>query len=128
MPPRDALGDFLFGLFSCARALATESGAIVQAVQAALSGMGDEDFLVALPQLRAAFGWFPPRERGQLAALIARQLGLDRGHEQQLLALRGGIAGLLNGRRIEAQALAWARELGLGSEPDGRGMTTNTAA
>lgn len=113
MPPRDALGDFLFGLFSCARALATESGAIVQAVQAALSGMGDEDFLVALPQLRAAFGWFPPRERGQLAALIARHLGLDRGHEQQLLALRGGVGALLNGRRIEAQALAWAHELGL---------------
>ena len=117
MPPRDALGDFLFGLFSCARALATESDAIVQAVQAALSALGDEDFLVALPPLRAAFGWFPPRERGQLAALIARQLGLDRTHERQLLALRGGVAALLDARRVEAQALAWAREIGLDSPP-----------
>ena len=119
MPPRDALGDFLFGLFSCARALATETDAIVQAVQAALSALGDEDFLVALPPLRAAFGWFPPRERGQLAALVARQLGLDRAHERQLLALRGGVAALLDARRVEAQALAWAREIGLDSPPPG---------
>jgi hypothetical protein len=118
MAPRDALGDFLFGLFGCARALATESDAIVLAVQAALSGMGDEDFLVALPQLRGAFGWFPPRERGQLAALIARHLGLDRAHEQQLLALRGGVGALLDARRVEAQALAWAREIGLDSGQD----------
>nr|WP_281375269.1 DUF5682 family protein [Aquabacterium terrae] len=121
MPPRDALGDFLFGLFSCARALATESDGVVRAVHAALAGMGDEDFLVALPQLRAAFGWFPPRERGLLAALVARLLGLDRTHERRLLALQGGVDALLDARRVEAQALAWAREIGLdagsGAEP-----------
>lgn len=113
MPPRDALGDFLFGLFSCARGVATASDAVVKAVQAALAGLGDEDFLVALPSLRGAFGWFPPRERGQLAALIARHLGLDRGRERQLLALHGGVDALLDARRIEAQALAWAHHIGL---------------
>jgi len=111
MPPREALGDFLFGLFSCARALATESDAIVHAVQAALAAMGDEDFLVALPQLRSAFGWFPPRERGMLAALVAPLLGLGRADSRQLLALHGGVDALLDARRIEAQALAWAQAL-----------------
>jgi hypothetical protein len=113
MPPRDALGDFLYGLFSCARALATESDDIAQAVHGALLAMGDEDFLVALPALRGAFGWFPPRERGALAAHVARLLGLSAGGPSQLLQLPGGVQGLIDARRIEAQALAWARELGL---------------
>lgn len=112
MPPRDALGDFLYGLFSGARALAVESDAIVRAVQAALQSLGDEDFLVALPQLRSAFGWFPARERGALAAHVARLLGLAGG-ASVLLAL--GVRGddWLDARRIETQALAWADQLGL---------------
>lgn len=113
MPPRDALGDFLYGLFSCARALATENDGIVRAIHAALDGMGVEDFLVALPALRAAIGWFPPRERGALAAHVARLLGLHAGQQQRLLSLREGAEALLDSRRIEAQALAWAREIGL---------------
>lgn len=113
MPPRDALGDFLYGLFSAARALATSSDEIVRAVHAALEGMGDEDFLVALPQLRNAFAWFPPRERGALAAQVAALLGLGAAGQQQLLRLREGTAALLDARRIEAQALAWAQAIGL---------------
>lgn len=112
MPPRDALGDFLYGLFSGARALATGSDAIVRAVHAALGSLGDEDFLVALPQLRSAFGWFPARERGALAAHVATLLGLDGG-ASTLLALRAGGDDWLDARHIEAQALAWAADLGL---------------
>jgi hypothetical protein len=113
MPPRDALGDFLHGLFSCARALAIESDDIVRAVHVALDSLGVEDFLVALPALRGAFGWFPPRERGALAAHAARLLGLNAGASQRLLSLREGTGALLDARRIEAQALAWAHEIGL---------------
>jgi hypothetical protein len=113
MPPRDALGDFLYGLFSCARALATESDTIVPAVHAALESLGDEDFLVALPQLRGAFGWFPPRERGLLAVQVAGLLKLDTAQRHQLLTLRHGTDALLDARRIEAQALAWAQVLEL---------------
>lgn len=112
MPPRDALGDFLYGLFSGARALAVESEAIVRAVQAALQSLGDEDFLVALPQLRAAFGWFPARERGALASHVARLLGLPGG-ASALLAREVGPEAWLDARRIETQALSWAQELGL---------------
>lgn len=113
MPPRDALGDFLYGLFSCARSLATEHDGIVQAIHAALDSMGVEDFLVALPALRSALGWFPPRERGALAAHVAKLLGLNAGQQQRLLTLRDGGQALLDARRIEAQALAWAREYGV---------------
>lgn len=113
MPARDALGDFLYGLFSCARTLATESDDIVRAVHTALDAVGHEDFLVALPPLRAAFGWFPPRERGAIAEHVARLLGLPAGQRLQLLALRQGADALLDARRVEAQAMAWARGLGL---------------
>lgn len=113
MPPRDALGDFLYGLFSCARAQASENDDMVRAIHAAIDVMGVEDFLVALPSLRAALGWFPPRERGALAAHVARLLGLSSGQQQRLLRLREGAGALLDARRVEAQALAWAGEIGL---------------
>jgi len=111
--PRDALGDFLYGLFSCARALAIESDDIVNAVHAAMESMSTEDFLVALPQLRAAFSWFPPRERSTIAALIAKLLGLSGAERNQLVTLRQGAAAFVDAKRIEAQALAWAEALGV---------------
>ncbi len=111
VPPRDELGDFLYGLFCCARVLATESDAIVGAVHEALEGMGSDDFLVALPQLRAAFAWFPPRERGALAVRVAALLGLSASEQSGLLSLHTGSHALLDAKRIEAQALAWARAL-----------------
>lgn len=113
MPPRDALGDFLYGLFSSARALATESDEIVRAVHIALDAVGHEDFLVALPPLRAAFGWFPPRERGAIAAQVARLLGLNSEERLALTRLRGGAHALLDAKRVEAQALQWAQAYGL---------------
>ncbi|MDO9436657.1 DUF5682 family protein [Hydrogenophaga sp.] len=113
MPPRDALGDFLYGLFSCARAMASESDGIVRAVHAAIAHMGTEDFLAALPSLRGAFAWFPPRERGALAAHAAQLLGLAASEQHRLLNLRGGTEALLDARRLEAQALSWAQAFGV---------------
>ena len=113
IPPRDALGDFLYGLFSCARALATQADDIVLAVQGALESMSTDDFLVALPQLRGAFSWFPPQERGAIAARVAQVLGLSAGEQAQLLSLRQGAGAYVDAKRMEAQALAWARELGV---------------
>lgn len=113
IPPREALGDFLYGLFSCARGVATEDDAIVRAVHAALDGMSVEDFLVSLPRLRAAFAWFPPRERGALGALVAEVLGLSQAERHQLLQLKQGTGAFIDARRIEGQALAWAREIGV---------------
>lgn len=121
MPPRDALGDFLYGLFACARTLATSDDAIARALHATLEAIGTEDFLTALPALRAAMGWLPPRERGALAALAARLMGGANGASSPdatvgalLPTLVGsGRPDLLLTRRIEARAMAAARELGL---------------
>lgn len=113
MPPRDALGDFLYGLFACARALATEDDAIVRAVHVALQSLGDEDFLLALPALRAAFADFPPRERGAIAERVAPLLGLPPAQRGRLLQLGPGAQALLDAKRIEAQALAWASAHGV---------------
>jgi hypothetical protein len=113
VPPRDALGDFLFGLFSSTRELATQDGVIVEAIQSALEAMSHEDFLIALPQLRGAFGWFPPRERGAIASRVAELLGLSQAEQFRLLRLPSDPDALLDAKKIEAQAMAWAKEIGL---------------
>ena len=112
-PARERLGDFLYGLFSRTRELAVADTAIVAAIQGALAAMTEADFLVLLPRLRAAFAWFPPRERGGIAARVAEVLGLSRSEEFRLLRLPGDGAGLLEAKRMEARALAWARAYGV---------------
>ena len=113
IPPREALGDFLYGLFACARELATGETAIVEALHAAVDAMDVEDFLVALPQLRGAFGWFPPRERGVIAARVAGLLGLSQSARGTLLSLPAGPQGLVTAKAVETQALVWARDYGV---------------
>jgi hypothetical protein len=113
VPPRDELGDFLFGLFSRARELATQDNAIVEAIHGAVEAMSIEDFLIALPQLRGAFAWFPPRERGAIAARVADLLGLSNQEQFKLLRLPAGPQNLLDAKRIEAQAVTWAKDIGL---------------
>jgi hypothetical protein len=108
VPPRTELGDFLYGVFSRARAAAVDADGIVEAVHGALEAMSGEEFLAALPQLRGAFSWFPPRERGTLAARIGAMLGLSTLEQRRLL--QGG-ATTVDAKRIEAQALVWAAEL-----------------
>ncbi|MBK7003144.1 MAG: hypothetical protein IPH35_25475 [Rhodoferax sp.] len=114
VPPRSQLGDYLYGLFALTRAVLKEQPELVQAVHTTLADLGDEDFLVALPALRAAFGWFPPRERGHIAAQVAAMLGLASGEGTRLTQLPQGEAAYLAARRYEARALAWAAEYGLG--------------
>ncbi|WP_026923042.1 DUF5682 family protein [Glycomyces arizonensis] len=74
----DRLGDWLAGLFWVAReevlAETAEHG-VVHAVDEIVGDMTDDEFLVALPALRQAFAFFPPRERSLIA--------------EQLIALRG---------------------------------------
>jgi hypothetical protein len=113
IPPRDGLGEFLFGLFAQTRELASQDSAVVEAIQGALDAMPQEDFLVALPHLRGAFAWFPPRERGQVAARVAEVLGLTRGEQLKLLRLPADVGDVVDAKRVEAQALAWAQELGI---------------
>ncbi|MEH3147703.1 MAG: DUF5682 family protein [Methylobacterium frigidaeris] len=86
----DSLGDFLAGLFALARE-EVAGDATLAAVEDLVAAWGDEDFLRALPSLRMAFGWFPPRERERIAVAILR---------------RGGAGEA----RAEAEVLAWMRQ------------------
>lgn len=113
VPPRSHLGDYLYGLFALTRSVINEQPELVGAVHATIIQLGDEDFLVALPALRAAFGWFPPRERGDIAAQAASLLGLAAPERAHLTQMPQGDAGYLTARRCEALALAWAAEYGL---------------
>jgi Family of unknown function (DUF5682) len=71
------LGDFLAGLFALAREAIAKSDTVLAAIDALVAGWTDDDFLIALPAMRDAFAWFPPREREALARRILQQAGFD---------------------------------------------------
>lgn len=73
----DTLGDFLAGLFALARETIAKADAALAAVDGLVANWTDDDFLIALPAMRDAFAWFPPREREVLARRILEQAGYD---------------------------------------------------
>lgn len=99
----DQIGDFLAGLFALAREEIAGEQAVIEAVRQLVDGWADDEFLLALPALRQAFAFFPPRERERLAHSILRAHG--RGEAQaeieafQWMRQRAAIA-------TQAQALA----------------------
>lgn len=84
----DALGDALSGLLALAREQIAQEAAFVAGMDALVAALDDEDFLRALPALRGAFAWLPPRERGRLATLLLRL------HDATHLSLRALTAAL----------------------------------
>ncbi|MGZ3144264.1 DUF5682 family protein [Lentzea chajnantorensis] len=72
-----ALGDWLAGLFAVAREEVLASPELVGVLDELVSAMTEEEFLVALPALRLAFGYFPPRERETIAATVLEHRGAD---------------------------------------------------
>lgn len=79
--PAEALGDALSGLLALAREQLAQEQDFVAGLDALVAGFDDDDFLRALPALRGAFAWLPPRERGVLAAAVLRLHGA--GHLSQ---------------------------------------------
>ncbi|MFV2217020.1 DUF5682 family protein, partial [Actinomadura sp. LOL_016] len=104
------LGDWLAGLFAVARQEVLDSGGdLLGVLDELVDGLTEHDFLVALPALRQAFEFFPPRERES----IARGL-LDR------RGLRGTARTLLRPAAVDPLLIAEAREL---EERVGRALT-----
>ncbi|HEY4252530.1 MAG TPA: DUF5682 family protein [Roseomonas sp.] len=87
----EQLGDFLSGLFALAREEIAADVPMIEAVRRLVADWADAEFLRALPAMRQAFAWFPPRERERLARAILRSHG--RGEAQ-----------------AEIEALAWMRQ------------------
>lgn len=73
----EALGDWLAGLFAVAREEVLASPGLVGVLDELVSAMTDEEFLVALPALRLAFSYFPPRERETIAATVLACRGVQ---------------------------------------------------
>lgn len=71
------LGDFLAGLFATARSQVLESPELVAAIDRVLTGLADHETMVALPSLRLAFSYFPPRERERIAERVLAIHGAD---------------------------------------------------
>lgn len=99
------LGDFLSGLFALAREELAESQSVLDAVSGLVEGWSDPEFLSALPAMRQAFSWFPPRERERLARAILRSHGFGEG-EAEVAA----IAWMRQRVGAESQAAALALE------------------
>ena len=101
----ETAGDWLAGLFALAREEVLHTTAVIGLLDDLLSGMAADDFLVAVPALRQAFEFFPPRERETIAGRLLERRGLG-GSGRELL--RGVVdpqlvaAGMLLDDRVDA--------------------------
>jgi hypothetical protein len=78
------MGDWLAGLFALAREEVLADESVLAVLDGHVAGLGDDDFLVALPALRQAFAFFPPAERETIAHGLLTRRGL-RGSARALL-------------------------------------------
>ena len=116
----EVLGDFLAGLFAVAReqVLSAEPPGVLGLLDELVDRFAEDEFLVALPALRLAFSWFPPRERESIAHRLLDQRGL-RGSASSFLRLGADPAVLTRARALEARVDdLLAREALLSSRPD----------
>ncbi|MFB9447823.1 hypothetical protein Dvina_13195 [Dactylosporangium vinaceum] len=95
-----ALGDWLAGVFGVAREEVLHADGVLDLLDEIVSGLGPDDFLIALPALRQAFAYFPPRERETIAGHVLQR----RGH-------RGSGRALLRRPAADPQVLARAAAL-----------------
>lgn len=116
-PPRD-LGDLLAGLFALARGAMLEDPDLVRTVDSLLVQTTEDDFLAALPALRFAFDWFPPRERGTLAERAASLHGVGAAGAAALLQPVATPDAVQTVRRVERSAAEVAARYGLGDGLD----------
>lgn len=96
-----AIGDFLAGLFALAREETVHGDRVLAAVDEVIAGVIEHDFLMALPALRLAFSYFPPREKADLAARIARRHGRTDASVAGLLALDADPRVITRGRELD---------------------------
>ncbi|MFI5497036.1 DUF5682 family protein [Actinoplanes sp. NPDC051859] len=72
----ESAGDWLAGLFALAREEVLHTEDVIALLDELLGAMAADDFLIALPALRQAFAFFPPRERETIANRLLARRGL----------------------------------------------------
>jgi hypothetical protein len=115
----DMLGDFLAGLFALAReqVLAGPPPGLLGCLDEIVGHFTEPDFLVALPSLRLAFSWFPPRERETIAQRLLDLRGVSAS-AASLLRLVADPALVARGRSIEARVAGLLTREALLDPPD----------
>jgi hypothetical protein len=115
----DLIGDFLSGLFALAREEVMRTPPLLEAIDVAVSGFTSTDFFVALPSLRGAFAYFPPRERLAIAESL---VGAAEGGVDPMELLGGTVdpALVTRGHTLEVRAEERASRFGLGDDHEGR--------
>ncbi|MEV0807722.1 DUF5682 family protein [Micromonospora sp. NPDC050200] len=116
------LGDWLAGLFALAREEVVDGDrTLIGVLDGLLGAMTAADFLVALPALRQAFGWFPPREREAVARHVLELHGASRS-ARTLLRLDADPVLVARARALDAEVDALLTREGLRSDgPDQEG-------
>ncbi len=66
------LGDALSGLVALAREALAHEPAFIAGLDALVQALDQDEFVLAMPAIRGAFSWLPPRERGALARQVLR--------------------------------------------------------
>ncbi|MFE3028002.1 DUF5682 family protein [Nocardia tengchongensis] len=116
----DSLGDFLAGLFAVARErvlepVGADEDGLLTVLDELVGGFTEPDFLAALPALRLAFAWLPPRERATIADHLLRLRGVV-GSAPALLRLPAAPELLAHARAVEDRVDALLRRENLLSE------------
>ena len=109
--PTELLGDWLAGLFALAREQAA-GAEMVGVLDRLVTEMAEDEFLAALPALRMAFAYFPPREREAVAQRLLERRGLQ-GSARTLLRGTVDTEAYRRARAIETNALTRLAGTGL---------------
>ncbi|MFY0583704.1 DUF5682 family protein [Cystobacter fuscus] len=107
------LGDFLAGLFRLAREQVVHTPALTSVLDELIRQLTEEDFLVALPALRLAFGFFPPREKEGIARLLLPLHERDASGARALVRLDVEPAVLLAGAALDDEVEQMLERFGL---------------
>ncbi len=119
----ETLGDFLGGVFSLAREEVVRARRLLEAIDTSVTGFLRQDFLIALPALRQAFAYFPPRERLAIAEAVL-EIGGQAGADPMALLRAPVDAGVVQrGAEIDAAGAALAARFGLADAHDEEGST-----
>ncbi len=113
-----SIGDFLAGLFMLAREEVMRSNDLLGAIDTALTTMVRDEFMIALPAVRQAFSYFPPRERLTIAeGVLARFAKEDeRVDPRVLLSTPVDARQVQRGAAIDKAVAETARRFGLEDE------------
>lgn len=109
----DSLGDFLAGLFGLAREEVMHAPGLLDAVDSRLCDMDHPDFLQAMPSLRLAFAYFPPREKERIARRVFARHGGPTDDLRRALKLGTSPQVIAAGIALDDRIAGAARRYGL---------------